>query len=108
MIYLASPVNVRKEKRNNRSCGNQPMKFSFSNNCQSKKRKRNPKLLEHVVKIYSLLVYFVMGEEIDSEVIKKTQEILGSIIKRPALSEKSLKKPPFRFLHDIITNVRVV
>ncbi|GBM40921.1 TRAF3-interacting protein 1 [Araneus ventricosus] len=46
-----------------------------------------------------------MAEEIDSDVIKKTQEILGSVIKRPALTDKSLKKPPFRFLHDIITNI---
>ncbi|XP_055945804.1 TRAF3-interacting protein 1-like [Argiope bruennichi] len=46
-----------------------------------------------------------MAEEIDSDVIKRTQEILGSVIKRPALTEKSLKKPPFRFLHDIITNI---
>ncbi|KAG8195491.1 hypothetical protein JTE90_010795 [Oedothorax gibbosus] len=46
-----------------------------------------------------------MAEEIDPAVIKKTQEILGNVIKKPALTEKSLKKPPFRFLHDIITNV---
>lgn len=47
-----------------------------------------------------------MAEEIDPAVIKKTQDILGSVIRKPVLSEKSLKKPPFRFLHDIITNVR--
>lgn len=46
-----------------------------------------------------------MAEDIDPAVIKKTQEILGSVIKKPALTEKSLKKPPFRFLHDVITNV---
>ncbi|XP_054719020.1 TRAF3-interacting protein 1-like [Uloborus diversus] len=46
-----------------------------------------------------------MAEEIDPAIIKKTQEILGSIIKKPALTDKSLKKPPFRFLHDIISNI---
>ena len=46
-----------------------------------------------------------MGEDIDVSVIKKTQELLGAVIKKPVLTEKSLKKPPFRFLHDIITNV---
>ncbi|GFT03736.1 TRAF3-interacting protein 1 [Nephila pilipes] len=46
-----------------------------------------------------------MADEIDPDVIKKTQEILGGVIRKPPLSEKSLKKPPFRFLYDIITNV---
>lgn len=46
-----------------------------------------------------------MADDIDISVIKKTQELLGSVIKKPVLTEKSLKKPPFRFLHDIITNV---
>lgn len=46
-----------------------------------------------------------MGEELEVAVMKQTQETLGKIIKRPPLTEKLLKKPPFRFLHDIITNV---
>lgn len=46
-----------------------------------------------------------MADDIDVAVIKKTQEILSSVIKKPALTEKSLKRPPFKFLHDIITNV---
>jgi hypothetical protein len=42
----------------------------------------------------------------DDKIVKKTQETLGKIIKKPPLTEKLLKKPPFRFLHDILTSVR--
>lgn len=47
-----------------------------------------------------------MEKEFDSNIIKNTQSSLGKYVKRPPLSEKLLKKPPFRFLHDIVTSVR--
>ncbi|XP_077473723.1 TRAF3-interacting protein 1-like [Stigmatopora argus] len=38
-------------------------------------------------------------------IVKKTQSTLGKVIKKPALTEKLLSKPPFRYLHDIFTEV---
>lgn len=48
-----------------------------------------------------------MDDEIDRDLIKATQISLGKYIKRPPLTDKLLKKPPFRFLHDIITSVSI-
>ncbi|EEB17018.1 paramyosin, long form, putative [Pediculus humanus corporis] len=44
-----------------------------------------------------------MSEDVKPEVIKATQDALGKFIKKPILTDKLLKKPPFRFLHDICT-----
>ncbi|XP_008136674.2 TRAF3-interacting protein 1 isoform X5 [Eptesicus fuscus] len=41
----------------------------------------------------------------NAAVVKRTQEALGRVIRRPPLTEKLLSKPPFRYLHDIITEV---
>ncbi|XP_053327046.1 TRAF3-interacting protein 1 [Spea bombifrons] len=38
-------------------------------------------------------------------VIRRTQDTLGKVIRKPPLTDKLLGKPPFRYLHDIFTEV---
>ncbi|BHF73588.1 TRAF3-interacting protein 1 [Sparganum proliferum] len=45
-----------------------------------------------------------MGD-VDPRIIKRTQDTLGKIIKKPPLTEKLLSRPPFRFIHDICTSL---
>ncbi len=47
----------------------------------------------------------VASPEDEGNFIANTQKLLGAIIQKPKLTEKLLQKPPFRFLHDIITSV---
>lgn len=44
----------------------------------------------------------------NAAVLKKTQDTLGKVIKKPPLTEKLLSKPPFRYLHDIFSEVRLI
>ncbi|XP_046685490.1 TRAF3-interacting protein 1 [Homalodisca vitripennis] len=46
-----------------------------------------------------------MSEDVKLEVIRTTQDSLSRYIKKPPLTEKLLRKPPFRYLHDITTSV---
>ncbi|XP_034431077.1 TRAF3-interacting protein 1 isoform X1 [Hippoglossus hippoglossus] len=41
----------------------------------------------------------------NAAVVKKTQDTLGKVLKKPPLTEKLLSKPPFRYLHDIFSEV---
>ncbi|KAA0197054.1 TRAF3-interacting protein 1 [Fasciolopsis buskii] len=46
--------------------------------------------------------------DVDPRIIKRTQDTLGKIIRKPTLTDKLLSRPPFRFLHDIFTAVSVL
>ncbi|XP_073433657.1 TRAF3-interacting protein 1 [Dendrobates tinctorius] len=41
----------------------------------------------------------------DPALVRRTQESLGKVIRKPPLTDKLLGKPPFRYLHDILTEV---
>ncbi len=45
-----------------------------------------------------------MADPLD-EIVAETARTLGKVIKRPPMTDKLLKRPPFRFLHDVIMEV---
>lgn len=49
-----------------------------------------------------------MAAKVDSVILKRTIDSLGKVISRPALTEKLLGRPPFRYLHDIVMEVILI
>ncbi|XP_054857239.1 TRAF3-interacting protein 1 isoform X2 [Eublepharis macularius] len=41
----------------------------------------------------------------EGSAVRRTQELLGRVIRRPQLHDRLLSRPPFRYLHDIISEV---
>lgn len=48
-----------------------------------------------------------MTDLTNKELVKQVQSSLSKYINKPQLTDKLLNKPPFKFLHDIVTNVSI-
>lgn len=46
-----------------------------------------------------------MADLVNKELVKRVQSSLSKHINKPQLTDKLLNRPPFKFLHDIVTNV---
>lgn len=48
-----------------------------------------------------------MTDPTSRELVKHVQSSLSKYINKPQLTDKLLNKPPFKFLHDIVTSVSI-
>lgn len=62
-------------------------------------------LLNWFTSLKNTLIQNLVMDELNPVIIKKTQDTLGKHVKKPNLSDKLLRKPPFKFLHDVINVV---
>ena len=46
-----------------------------------------------------------MSDAVLAAAVQETINSMGKIIRRPPMTEKLLVKPPFRFLHDVVSEV---
>jgi hypothetical protein len=64
--------------------------------------------LDNSLDCYFRFLETTMAEASDPQLeaaVKATMATMGKLIKKPPMSDKLLRKPPFRFLHDILTEV---
>jgi len=40
-----------------------------------------------------------------NEIVEKSQELLAVVVKNTPLTQKLLSRPPFRYLHDLISEI---
>lgn len=95
-INVQSTANKQKRSKKKEVCRFLRTKTSFNSNCR---RERSAASSDA-----NGVVMTEEGEDAPDWVIA-TQSQLGAIIRRPKLTTALLKKPPFRFLHDIVSEV---
>lgn len=50
-----------------------------------------------------------MGDStVDPKIIKKTQDTLGKVIKKPPMSEKILARPTVQYMYDVLISVSML
>ena len=80
------------------------LRFSISKTASEvdkKQRKERPR----TINFESFFPKINGNMNIDEGVMQQTMDLLSQVIQKPPLNFKLLSRPPFRFLHDIISEV---